>query len=49
MLTATKVKLYPDKKQGELIEKHLSSCRFVYNHFLSESDRYYITHNDAKK
>ncbi|MDP8012425.1 MAG: RNA-guided endonuclease InsQ/TnpB family protein [Thermoplasmata archaeon] len=46
---ATRVKLYPNEKQKVLLEKHFGSCRFVYNHFLEERDRYYITHKDADK
>ncbi|MGC8663251.1 MAG: helix-turn-helix domain-containing protein [Thermoplasmata archaeon] len=46
---ATRVKLYPNEKQKVLLEKHFGSCRFVYNHFLEERDRYYITHKDAEK
>ncbi|MGC8566006.1 MAG: helix-turn-helix domain-containing protein, partial [Thermoplasmata archaeon] len=44
MITATKVKLYPNEKQKILLEKHFGSCRFVYNHFLAKRDEYYITH-----
>ncbi len=49
MITVTKVKLYPNEKQKVLLEKHFGSCRFVYNHFLEERDRYYIIHKDAEK
>ena len=49
MITATKAKLYPTDKQKVLLEKHFGSCRFVYNYFLSERDRYYIAHKDAEK
>jgi len=49
MITATKVKLYPNKTQKVLLEKHFGSCRFVYNYFLVKRDEYYITHKDAKK
>ena len=30
MITATKVKLYPNEMQKVLLEKHFGSCRFVY-------------------
>ncbi|PSO08387.1 hypothetical protein B9Q04_05795 [Candidatus Marsarchaeota G2 archaeon BE_D] len=49
MLTATKVKLYPDQKQKVLLENHFGSCRFVYNHFLAEGDEYYLTYRYAEK
>lgn len=49
MITATKVKLYPNTNQRTLLEKHFGSCRFVYNYFLRERDKYYITHRNAKK
>jgi len=49
MLTATRVKLYPNKTQKALLEKHFGSCRFIYNYFLEKRDQYYITHKDAEK
>ncbi|MBD6956334.1 MAG: IS200/IS605 family element transposase accessory protein TnpB [Thermoplasmatales archaeon] len=49
MITATKVKLYPNEKQKILLEKHFGSCRFVYNYFLAKRDEYYIAHKDAEK
>ena len=49
MITATKVKLYPNEIQKVLLEKHFGSCRFVYNYFLAKRDEYYITHKDSKK
>ncbi|MGC9294310.1 MAG: RNA-guided endonuclease InsQ/TnpB family protein [Thermoplasmata archaeon] len=49
MITATRVKLYPNEKQSILLEKHFGSCRFVYNYFLAKRDEYYITHRDAEK
>ena len=49
MITSTKVKLYPNKAQKILLEKHFGSCRFVYNYFLAKRDEYYITHKDSKK
>ncbi len=36
MLKAFKFRLYPNKLQAELINKHLGSNRFVYNHFLAK-------------
>ncbi|KAA8921879.1 helix-turn-helix domain-containing protein [Thermoplasma sp.] len=49
MITAARVKLYPNERQKVLLEKHLGSCRFVYNYFLAKRDEYHITHNDADK
>jgi len=49
MITATKVKLYPNQAQRVLLEKHFGSTRFVYNYFLVKRDEYYITHKDSKK
>ncbi|PYB68473.1 transposase [Thermoplasma sp. Kam2015] len=49
MITAAKVKLYPNERQKILLEKHFGSCRFVYNYFLAKRDEYYITHRDAEK
>lgn len=31
-----KYRLYPTKNQGKILEKHLSFCRWLYNHFLEE-------------
>jgi len=49
MITATKVKLYPNETQRVLLEKHFGSCRFIYNYFLAKRDEYYITHKDSKR
>jgi len=49
MITATKVKLYPNQAQRVLLEKHFGSTRFVYNYFLAKRDEYYIAHKGAKK
>ena len=49
MITATRVKLYPNQEQKVLLDKHLGSCRFIYNYFLKKRDEYYITHKDAEK
>ncbi len=49
MLTSTKVKLYPDKRQQVLLEKHFGGCRFVSNYFLSKRDEYYIANRGAEK
>jgi putative transposase len=31
---AYKYRLYPNKEQEELLQKHFGHCRFIYNHFL---------------
>lgn len=49
MITATKIKLYPNENQQILLERHFGSCRFVYNYFLKKRDEYYVTHKDAEK
>jgi len=49
MITATKVKLYPNQAQRVLLEKHFGSTRFVYNYFLAKRDEYYVAHKGAKK
>ena len=35
------MRLYPNKEQQELLQKHFGSCRFVYNHFLQTKIEYY--------
>ncbi|NCC55825.1 MAG: transposase, partial [Erysipelotrichia bacterium] len=35
MLRAYKYRLYPNKEQQILLEKHFGSCRFVYNRILA--------------
>ena len=36
-----KFRLYPDKKQRELINQNIGSSRYVYNYFLSRKNNYY--------
>ena len=38
---AYKYRLYPNKSQEELLQKHFGSCRFVYNHFLEIKIKHY--------
>ncbi len=38
---AYKYRLYPNKSQRELLEKHFGATRFVYNHFLERKISYY--------
>ncbi len=30
-----KYRIYPNKEQTELLNKHFGSCRFVFNYFLN--------------
>jgi len=36
-----KYRLYPTKSQQQILEKHLSLCRWLYNHFLEERKTLY--------
>jgi len=36
MEKAYKYRIYPNKKQRELIQKTFGCCRFVYNHYLAK-------------
>ena len=36
-----KYRLYPTKAQQDILEKHLSLCRWLYNHFLEERKNTY--------
>ncbi len=49
MIKTLKVRLYPDKEQRILLEKHFGACRFVYNHFLEFRNKYYVDHKNEKK
>jgi putative transposase len=41
MRKSYKYRLYPNKQQGETIDKILENCRWLYNHFLAErKDKY---------
>jgi len=40
-LLAYKYRLYPNKGQKVLLEKHFGSCRFIYNYFLQKKITYY--------
>jgi len=37
-MEAIKVKIYPNKSQNTLINKHFGCCHFVYNFALLKSD-----------
>ncbi len=41
MLKGFKIQLKPNKDQEILFNKHVGSCRFVYNHFLNIRKEYY--------
>ena len=42
MITRTyKYRIYPTKAQREILEEHLSLCRWLYNHFLEERKTLY--------
>lgn len=40
-MKAIKVKIYPNKSQSELINKHFGCCRFIYNFALQKSIEFY--------
>ena len=48
MVKTVKVRLYPDKEQIILLEKHPGSCRFVYNHFYEVRIKYWAEHRKAE-
>ena len=41
MYKAYRFRMYPNEDQKILIEKHIGSCRFVWNHFLDMRNRRY--------
>ena len=41
VIKSYKIRLYPTKKQIEIIEKHFGCCRYVYNRLLAESIELY--------
>lgn len=55
MEKAFKYRIYPTKKQQELIQKTFGCCRFVYNYYLNmrkesyEKDKTSITYNMCSK
>jgi putative transposase len=42
MFKAYKFRMYPDEDQETLIEKHIGSCRFVWNYFLDLRNKRYV-------
>ena len=40
-MKAIKIKIYPNKSQSELIEKHFGCCRFIYNWSLNKKINHY--------
>ncbi|MBN1036194.1 IS200/IS605 family element transposase accessory protein TnpB [Clostridium botulinum] len=49
MIIATKIKLKPTKEQEVLFWKSAGVARWAYNHFLSESERYYNENSKSIK
>ena len=55
MEKAFKYRIYPNKKQQELIQKTFGCCRFVYNYFLDkrkseyEQNQISLSYNDTSK
>ena len=47
MLKAYKYRLYPNREQRVLIEKHLGCTRFVYNWALGLQNNYYQEHGKS--
>lgn len=47
MLRAIKIKIYPNKTSQMLLNKHLGTCRFVYNKLLATSIELYKTDKTA--
>lgn len=43
ILKAYKYRIYPNKKQIELINKTIGCCRFVFNYYLSKRIELYKT------
>jgi len=48
MHKAYKVRLYPTKKQAELIDKTIGCCRYVYNYSLADRVSFYEKFKDDK-
>lgn len=44
ILKAYKYRIYPNKSQKELLEKHFGCVRFIYNWGLDKKIKYYTTH-----
>ena len=55
MEKAYKYRIYPNKKQQELIQKTFGCCRFVYNYFLDLKIKEYkensksLSYNESSK
>lgn len=43
---AYKYRIYPNKKQRELLAKHFGCARFVYNYFLNERKEFYLKNKE---
>lgn len=46
MIKSYKYRLYPNKQQCILLEKHFGSCRFVYNTILNLHNILYLSHGE---
>lgn len=44
-----KYRLYPNKAQQEMLNKHFGCCRFLYNYFLNERKNFYLDHKEDEK
>ncbi|MHB1622868.1 MAG: helix-turn-helix domain-containing protein, partial [Cuniculiplasma sp.] len=47
MFKAYRFRMYPNDDQKILIEKHIGSCRFVWNHFLDLRNKRYTEKGEA--
>lgn len=45
MIKGYKIRIYPNKEQKILIEKHIGSCRFIWNYMLNLQNENYKTGN----
>lgn len=49
MNKAYKFRIYPTKKQEDILAQSFGSCRFVYNHFLRQRIDFYTTNKGKEK
>lgn len=47
MLRSYRYRIYPNKKQSDLINKHIGCCRFIYNLALETKNNAYVTHKKS--
>ena len=43
MIKGYKIRIYPNKEQKILIEKHFGACRFIWNYMLNLQNENYKT------